>query len=138
VRGSAEGADLGELARAQLTPFMSDGRLKIAGASVSLDSSVAIPMALTFNELATNAIKYGSLSAAGGKVWLTWDLRQMDGGEVLTVSWREADGPPVRPPSRLGLGSRLIDRGIPNAKVERRFEPTGFTCAIEVPRPRFV
>ena len=36
-------------------------------------------MALAVNELATNAIKYGALSASGGKVDIGWSLEEADG-----------------------------------------------------------
>jgi hypothetical protein len=39
----------------------------------------------------------------------------------------------VVPPSRKGLGSKLIERGLPDAAIDWRFLPDGVVCAIELP-----
>jgi two-component system, chemotaxis family, CheB/CheR fusion protein len=52
---------------------------------------------------------------------------------LLEVVWKESGGPPVKAPERTSLGSTLIERGIPGAKVEREYRPDGLMCKIEVP-----
>ena len=37
------------------------------------------------------------------------------------------------PPARRGFGTSLIERGLPEARIERRFEPDGLVCHIELP-----
>jgi two-component system CheB/CheR fusion protein len=44
----------------------------------------------------------------------------------------EKDGPPVKQPEASGLGSALIDHGIPGAAVNREFQADGFVCTIEL------
>lgn len=126
-------ADLAELARMQLKPYLDGQSISIDGPTVVLNIEVAQPLALAFNELATNATKYGALSVAGGMVELRWKIERRSQADSLIVSWIEREGPSVQPPTRAGLGSKLIDRGIPGAKVERRFEPEGFSCVIVLP-----
>lgn len=64
----------------------------------------ATSLALVLHELATNAVKYGSLSVSGGK--LTIASRIADG--TLTLIWIERDGPAIAgPPSHKGFGESL-------------------------------
>ena len=44
-----------------------------------------------------------------------------------------ATGRRCTPPSRKGLGSKLIERGLPNADIDWRFPPDGVVCVIELP-----
>lgn len=80
------------------------------------------------HELATNSLKYGAWSD-NGRVEATWAVAN----GVLKFEWHEHDGPHVAPPVREGLGSALIKRGMPTAKVEHDFMPEGLQCRIELP-----
>ena len=52
-----------------LEPFRAEqDRFTVRGESVRLAPRHALALAMTFSELATNAVKYGSLSADGGEV----------------------------------------------------------------------
>ena len=75
------------------------GRVRLQGPHVALNPRVAIPLAMIVNELATNAVKYGALSAANGFVDIVWS---MIGDGRLKIMWRESGGPPVQPPSQTG------------------------------------
>jgi len=86
------------------------------------------------HELATNAAKHGALSKPGGTVELNWRLSG-NGSRDLEVVWKERGGPAVKKPAKAGLGSALIGEAIPNAKVMRDFQPSGFTCTIRVLMP---
>jgi two-component system CheB/CheR fusion protein len=132
-----EGADIAALAREQLEAHLSgDGsRLELSGGAVRLSPDVAVPLGLVLHELATNAAKYGAWSAARGKVMLSWSNGEQRGKRVVTLVWREEDGPPVNGPGRNGFGSRLIESAIPNARVRREFNPAGIACTIEMPSP---
>jgi PAS domain S-box-containing protein len=125
------GAELGDLAKGQLAPFCLDSleRCAIEGPKVRLAPTQVIALGVVLHELGTNASKYGALSIPTGRVALTWELIQ--GGVRLT--WTERYGPPVTPPARKGLGSKLIERGLPTATIDWRFEPDGVVCAIDLP-----
>jgi PAS domain S-box-containing protein len=133
VRSRENSADLEELATLQLAPFRGGGRLSIDGPRVALASDVSQAMALALNELATNALKYGALTCPEGRVSLSWTVESTDAGRLLRMEWREQHGPLVHKPTKTGLGSKLIDHGIPDAKVERVFAPDGFVCSIALP-----
>ena len=91
---------------------------------------------MALQELATNAVKYGALSNATGRIGINWSLKE-DGGEPrLHLAWRESGGPPVSPPTRRGFGTRLIERSLAqdldgDAKIS--FAALGVTCVVDVP-----
>ncbi|MFI5010821.1 MAG: PAS domain S-box protein [Hyphomicrobiales bacterium] len=130
-----EGAGLRDLVSSQLAPFATgpEKRVHVEGPDVMLDTSLAVPLGLALHELATNATKYGSLSKPGGSVKLFWTVSRSGGAEQLSLVWRESGGPRVVAPARRGFGTSLIERGLPDARIERRFEPDGLVCRIELP-----
>ena len=81
-------------------------------------------MGLVLHELATNATKHGALSLPEGQVRLSWETRDLEGGvRVLELTWVERGGPPVNKSRKAGVGSRLIDHAVANARVTRDFRP---------------
>ena len=99
---------------------------------------MALSLALAVNELATNAMKYGSLSTDTGIVELNWTIRNADGegGRELVWTWRESGGPPVSPPTRRGFGSVLIERVLGadfGGEVSIDYAPTGVVTVLRVP-----
>jgi len=86
---------------------------------------------VTLHELATNAAKYGALSAASGRVALDW-THQADG--PLTLRWSETGGPAVKAPTRKGFGGRIIERMIAQLKGTTHFDwrAEGLACEITV------
>jgi PAS domain S-box-containing protein len=134
-----QGADLRMLATQTLEAYASGsaGRASVEGPSVMLGARAAQSMAMALNELATNAVKYGALSAAGGRVALTWETTGDEAeGRTLRFRWIERGGPRVEKPSVMGFGSRLIEGVIGyelRGKVSLAFEPEGVVCDLEVP-----
>lgn len=138
-----KGVRLGELARLTLAPFMrsSDRRVLLEGPDETLSNKAATTIGIIFNELATNAVKYGSLSPGvghGGAVHVRWERARRAQREFdeLRIVWREEGGPTVQPPSRRGLGSRLIEEGARyelNGDARIEYDPAGVRCTIVVP-----
>jgi PAS domain S-box-containing protein len=109
------------------------GRILIQGPDcVWLDANRSLLMVMTLHELATNAVKYGGLSDASGRVTLTWELLQLP--TRVRVCWKEEGGPPVEPPQRKGFGSLLIERALAGEQGEARLEfaPEGIVCTFEM------
>jgi PAS domain S-box-containing protein len=131
VKSRWTGAELGSLVEQELSPYARGGetRLRIGGPTVLLDTNAAQAIAVALHELATNAAKYGALSAAEGHVQVEWS-RESDGGLVLR--WTETGGPPVRPPTRQGFGTRVMRGMIDQLKGEMRFDwrVEGLACEI--------
>jgi len=131
------GADLEALVRGELKPYESKRaeRVSVAGESVTLPAGLATPFGLVIHELAVNAAKFGSLSVTEGNVAVSWDLKENSGKRVLTLTWREQNGPKVGKDAPKGSGGVLIDRALPGAKIKRDSAPDGVVCTIELPLP---
>ncbi|HEY9219802.1 MAG TPA: PAS domain-containing protein, partial [Phenylobacterium sp.] len=71
-------ACLKDVLLAELKPHGPD-RYEIDGDDVNLSPREALALGLVFHELATNAAKYGALSAPGGRVRVAWDVAVADG-----------------------------------------------------------
>ncbi|HEX4079497.1 MAG TPA: response regulator [Rhizomicrobium sp.] len=129
-----QGADVYALAQEELTPYQIGGaeRIAIAGPRVALAPPVAQTLALALHELATNAAKYGALSAEHGRVHLSWQLAT--GTTMLT--WRETGGPPATAPRRAGLGLQMIVSGTQSqvgGRANFDWDPAGLICTIALP-----
>ncbi|WP_300973606.1 PAS domain S-box protein [Sphingomonas sp. LHG3406-1] len=111
-----------------------DDRLTLDGGDIMLPPKVAVSLAMAIHELATNALKYGSLGVEGGRVTIRWSA---DDGR-LRLRWKESGGPPVSRPARRGFGSRMIERGLAaelGGKVAIHFDPDGVACEVDAPMP---
>lgn len=132
-----DGADLETLVRQELlTQGADEARLHTSGPRTALPARSVTAFALLVHELATNVIKHGALSGERGDVDLAWSIHQTADDKharLLTFVWTERGGPPVAPPERKGFGSMLLDRGVDDCRVTRRFEPTGLVCTITLP-----
>lgn len=103
------------------------GALDLSGPPVELGPTATTGFALILHELATNAAKYGALSAPGGQVRVAW--RQSD--DMLHLDWTETGGPAVTgPPTQSGFGSklaRLSATGQLDGAIEYDWTPGGVT-----------
>jgi len=121
--------------RATLAPFMSDlaPRIVIDGPELLLSEELGGGLALAVHELATNAIKYGALSAPQGMVSFAWTVEQANEGEHVAFDWKERGGPQPQKPGRDGFGTRMI-RAVTarekNGAVMIDYEPDGLRCRI--------
>lgn len=112
---------------------MSDGspRVVISGGDAAIEDELVAPLGLLIHELATNAAKYGSLSAPEGRVSVSVDTA----GRTATVVWQERGLPARTVPSKAGFGTRLINlTGKQLGAVERSWGPDGLTALIRVDR----
>jgi two-component sensor histidine kinase len=128
--------DLHGLVSASLRPYTADPTMITVapGPAVTLAPGQVLPLALILHELATNAIKYGALSAPRGRVEVDWEVDPDK--RRLRLHWRELGGPPVEPPARRGFGSRLIDFAAAQelgGAAEQTFARDGLTLTIEIP-----
>jgi PAS domain S-box-containing protein len=132
VQSRWQGAGLHSLVSQELLPYRAqrEARVRIDGPDVMLEPTTAQTIAISMHELATNAAKYGSLSAADGHVEIAWSLTA-DGG--LRLRWIESGGPPVTPPPHRGFGTRIMENIIAGQlRGEVRFDwrDQGLTCEI--------
>jgi PAS domain S-box-containing protein len=127
------GADLRHLVLEELSPYCheDESRAQIDGPSLTLAQEPAQAMALALHELATNAAKYGALSAPSGRLGIEWRL---ESGRRLRLRWIEKGGPPVEPPRRKGFGTRAMQRICDQLNGELKFDwrEAGLVCDIAV------
>jgi len=139
MRKSWEGAALDEILRRILAPYslgLSSAHVQVDGPAVRLNPNAAVTLNMAFHELATNAAKYGSLSALAGHVSVRWRVDRSPGVAGVRIEWIECGGPRVTPPDRKGFGSRLIERGVSRelgGEVSMDYKPEGLCCRIHLP-----
>lgn len=110
----------------------------LSGPKLRLAPKVTEVLSLAVHELATNALKYGALSRADGRVEVHWDLHEEAGCPWVGVRWQEFRQPPPdwTPPSRKGFGTMLIERRVPyelGGRGRLHIAPTGADALIEFP-----
>jgi signal transduction histidine kinase/DNA-binding response OmpR family regulator len=137
TREQWQGADLREVVHGALNPYLGDGqehRLLIAGPNIRLVPKAALAFSLALHELATNALKYGSIVNETGRVEVTWRIDNVS--QELFFTWKERGGRPVTPPTARGFGSRLIEQGLSqdlNGSAILGFLEDGVQCSISAP-----
>jgi two-component sensor histidine kinase len=140
TRENWEHAQLSEVIERSLAPFqrLRGDRFVVAGPDTRLYPKMAVSFAMAFHELATNALKYGSLSNEAGRVIVKWHIHRASDGPRLKLIWREEGGPEVEEPKKRGFGSRLIERGMAaelRGTVKLEFLRSGLTCTVDAPLP---
>lgn len=140
TRGSGDWATLTEVVIAALHPFgvEQDHRFKVGGPILRLAPRVGLAFALAIHELATNSVKYGSLSRDAGRVIVSWDVVDGSSPARLWFQWQEVGGPRVSRPTRTGFGSRMIERALAQeigGTAEIDYRPRGVVFTAEAPLP---
>jgi len=131
VQTSWSSTSLAELLERVLRLEAEGERFRLDGPDLVVGSRAALSLSLLLHELATNAVKYGALSVPGGTVAVTWGTE----GDGFALSWQEEGGPPARPSSRIGFGSRLIGMGIAGARhAELDYAEEGLRAVFRCPR----
>jgi two-component sensor histidine kinase len=128
-------ASLAHVVRGSTEPFDSqrEGKFSIQGPDLKITSGAVIALAMTLNELCTNATKFGALSVPAGRIEIAWTIDEKN--ERLHLTWRETGGPAVHTPTRRSFGTRLIETlgKQLNGGVEMTYAPKGLVYAVDVP-----
>ena len=137
TRENWDAANLHEIVSQAVEPYSSYGnRIQFAGPTVRIPPRMALALAMAFQELATNAVKYGALYNEHGQVGIRWVIDNKNEPPCLKLRWEETGGLLVKTPERLGFGTRLIERSLAhdlNGTAEIRFVPSGVVCEIAAP-----
>ena len=137
IQNGWQGADLEELAKAQLAHFgdLVGTRILFQGAKMYIAPRATQALGMVFHELATNAAKYGGLSGEHGRVDVSWHIL-VDGYEPLfSIEWREQAGPAVKK-GRSGFGSTVLSRMIEatlGGTAELEFPQEGLLWKLKCP-----
>ncbi|NTJ43651.1 PAS domain-containing protein [Agrobacterium larrymoorei] len=128
LSGERTTSDIATIVQTAISPANAEERISIEGPFVKIGPACALNLTLTVNELVTNAIKYGALFKADGRVSVRWGID----GHAFWLSWEEAGGPPVTAPARKGFGSRLLENSLLGGSANLRYEPSGVVYTLEV------
>ncbi|WP_300057356.1 HWE histidine kinase domain-containing protein [uncultured Roseobacter sp.] len=116
------------------TPYGDDAgsQLSITGPDFYIRADLAPTFTLAIHELMTNAVKYGALSTASGRIAVA--LAETEAGMELT--WVESGGPPVVKPDVVGFGSILITQAIAyelGGSSDLDYAPSGVRAHLTIP-----
>lgn len=122
------------LLRELMEPYsiQSKANITIVGDDLPLSDEAITPLALVFNELATNALKYGALVLPNG----TLSIATRRDGETFRLRWVEKSDGPVSVPSTGGFGATLMDRTIKlqfGGSLSRHWSEQGVDIEFAVP-----
>jgi two-component sensor histidine kinase len=134
TEGGWKSASLMEVLNVLLAPYLD--RITFSGPNVFLEPDPTFGLSMAVHELATNAVKHGSLSQRAGVVAVTWTVERTEQGLTLMFDWTERDGPAPKRMRRSGFGSRLIAMVIErqlNGQVQQEFGPEGLNARLVVP-----
>jgi PAS domain S-box-containing protein len=137
VRGDWHGVELDALIRSQLQHLSSfiGTRITLEGPAVRVAPSAAQTLGMAFCELATNAVKYGSLSNRSGTVSIEWSVTAGSEPEFGLV-WQERNGPAVELPRRNGFGTdvtvQMVEHAL-DANVRIQYDPSGVSWRVRAP-----
>lgn len=131
---------LGDLFTVLLAPYDEmgafRGRVGISVPRMSVGESAATTLALVIHELATNALKYGALSAANGLVDVSCNVS----GERVVIVWTERGGPPVvAPNTAVGFGRKMANRSMSGqlgGSIQYDWSEAGVVVTLEMNRDR--
>ncbi|MCM2503339.1 histidine kinase [Aureimonas altamirensis] len=134
LQRSWSGASMAAVVEAMVGTFDLDERFDLSGPPVDLAPRATLSLSLLLHELATNALKYGSLSSETGRIAIGWRIEPADGDDELVLEWRESGGPPPSVPRGRGFGSRLIAMGLAGTGgSELRYPAEGFFAVFKAP-----
>ncbi len=129
-----KGVALAVLVRQALAPY-AGARLEARGPDLVLQPGAAQSLSLVLHELATNAAKYGALSAPLGQVAVDWRILPGEPSK-LQIVWIESGGPPTAEPERRGFGSQLVERTMVHelrGVAALDFRPEGLRVTLSLP-----
>ena len=131
---------LGDLLAILLAPYDEttafSGRIRIAVARMGVGEQTATALAMVIHELATNSVKYGSLSCGSGFL----DVSSKLDGDNICVIWAETGGPEItETPVLKGFGSRLTARSVAGqlgGRLDYDWQASGLVVTIRMRQDR--
>lgn len=112
---NGDGASINDLVRAQIQAFIGFDieRITIRGPDLMINVKCVHAIGLALYELTSNALKYGALSAAGGRIEVTWTQIGVGLGALFRFEWREYPTQPHMPSGRVGFGTTVLEKVSP-------------------------
>lgn len=132
ARDPTKGSTLPALVETVLEPYHQEDRIVIRGPEVQLGSHATTNLALLVYELATNAAKYGALSAEAGTLTITI----ADHDNQVALLWSERGGQCSEKTSGEGFGSKLMTNlaNSLDAEIHREWKKEGLSVEVLIPK----
>ena len=127
-------ATLESIVQTAIEPFDKGARFSVEIPDIDVSPSAVLPLTMILNELCTNAVKYGALANANGRVAISAAIDASK--ERFGFTWVETGGPSVQTPTRASFGTRLIEQGFVGelrGEAHLSFEPSGVVCNLDIP-----
>ncbi len=133
TNSTPEALSFEHLARTLLLAYAPFGerQVRFHGDEALLSGGMVTSLTLLLHELATNAVKHGSLGAEGGRVDLSWTVSQT--GE-FRMTWHESGGPEVTAPEResgAGIVQNLVSAS--DGALHFDWQPEGLIVTLDLP-----
>ena len=124
-----EGALVGDIVAEALAAVSSPERYAIDGPQLVLPAYDVQALSMVIHELATNAVKYGSLAQPEGALRVAWERLP---GRAVRLQWREEAPAPIEAPRETGFGSRLVSQLMTQLRGAIRYDwrPTGLAAEL--------
>lgn len=119
--------NLADLIDVAVQPFPA-WAIQASGQQCVIAGEPGMQLMMALHELGTNAVKYGALSSERGRVAISWHASE----DAIAITWEEHGGPLVTPPSKPGLGSRMLVPGGAFRAVDLDYRPEGLVCRLTV------
>lgn len=130
---------LDNLTRKLLAPHGAENetRITISGEHVPVGAKAAVYLTLALHELATNAAKYGGLSADGGRLSIRWRKTRDD---MVELDWEETGADwETNTEQRTGFGARLLSIAVEGqlaGQIKTQMAPGRFQRKLHIPLQR--
>ena len=139
-QAEAQATTLHALIRSIFAPYMNGAtghhNLLLSGPDVPVGGGAVTNLALLLHELATNAAKYGALSAADGVVQIDGVLQDAR----LSITWTERGGPRIEAePGSEGFGGMLARQLVAThfgGELARDWQRDGLQVRLAIPMDR--
>lgn len=124
---------LDKLLHVILTPYLTAGRIAIDVPAERLGRQAVTSLALVFHELATNAVKYGGLSADAGRLSIQGNRE----GDHLLLHWRE-EGGKTPDHQQEGFGTTLVRASLQSlgGSIEQHWRQGAFELELRLSADR--
>jgi two-component sensor histidine kinase len=141
-RAGGESIGIREVVDSTFAPYRADGEQRIVadGPTLTVTKEAGTTLALCLHEMVTNALKYGALTSASGRVELHWSISG-ETDATFRIEWIEKGGPPVEEPGRSGYGTSYIRAALTNltgAAPAVEYRTQGFRCTAAGPVDRIL
>jgi len=129
------GAWMRDILLLTLQPYMVGPveRFQFKGPDIELPGTLARPMCMVIHELATNAVKYGSLLTDEGSIVITTE--NSADKQSAKLSWVERGGPTLSREIEVGTGTSLMKGLVEHemdGQIEMNYSVDGLNCQIEI------